>query len=84
MTNNKGIHIILLSLKSQPDKWTMAEHTLDHKSGLRIWASNGVLFYEICSPERIPFTFFEKVYLYFAIKRWFSKKVLLLSRDLLK
>jgi len=60
---------VIKSLREEPDKWKKDYYRLTHDNGTRIWIASGLSFYKIDEPSR-RLSFYEKVCLAFAIKKW--------------
>jgi len=66
----KLIDQICLLLKEEPDNWKQNQYRLTHSSGIAIWIEGGFNFYKLAAPQVRHFSFWEKVRLRRAIKKW--------------
>lgn len=60
---------IIQSIYSDPESWSAAKHTFNHKSGFKLWIANGFWYarpYEV----GIYITFIQKYKLWQAYKWW--------------
>ncbi len=65
-----GSNVILNSLKTEPQRWTVDRFWAKHDSGLAIWIGNGCFSCRIEKPEYQEFGLLDRIKLYRAIKQF--------------
>lgn len=54
---------------SDPSKWKLTEHCLEHVGGTELWIANGFWFLSVWRPVKLNFSFAEKVRLWVRVRR---------------
>ena len=74
MKNKALFKAIVLSIQKHPEEWEYQDDSkfcISHiKSELIIWIANGFFFYKIYKPEKISFSFWQKIEFHFSFKKW--------------
>ncbi len=68
-SNMKGLNIILHSLATEPEAWSVDEYWAKHEKGLKIWIGHGFFSCRIEKPFYQELGLFERIKLYKAIKQ---------------
>ncbi|MBF0286289.1 MAG: hypothetical protein HQM14_00610 [SAR324 cluster bacterium] len=71
----KGLNVILHSLATEPEAWSVDKYWAKHASGLTIWIGNGFFSYHIEKPFYKEFGLFERIKLYQAIKKTMAQNM---------
>ena len=67
---------IIYSLENEPDRWESGSYTFVRDDKLSIWTDNGFMCLKIYSPDKMKFSFFQKLRINYAIKNCKANKIL--------